>query len=54
LDEVPEQRRHIGEGERHDDQELPQVEVKVPAREVRVNEHPEEVVVVVPRITEDV
>ena len=54
LDEVPEQRGHAGEGERRDGQELPHAEVEVPAREVRVDERPEEVVVVVPRDAEDI
>ena len=54
LDEVPEQRGHAGEGERRDGRELPQhAEVGVPAREVRVDERAEEVVVV-PRAAEDV
>ena len=45
MDEVPEQRGHAGEGERRDGQELPHAEVEVPAREVRVDERPKEVVV---------
>ena len=54
LDEVPEQRGHAGEGERRDDQELPHAEVEVPAREVRVDERPKEVVGVVPLAAEDI
>ena len=54
LDEVPEQRGHAGEGERRDGQELPHAEVEVPAREVRVDERPKEVVVVIPRAAKDV
>jgi hypothetical protein len=48
------QRGHSGEGEHCDGQELPHAEVEVPTREVRVDERPEEVVVVVPRAAEDV
>ena len=54
LDEVTEQRGHASEGERRDGQELPHAEVEVPAREVRIVERPEEVVVVVPHAAEDV
>ena len=54
MDEVPEDRGHVGEGERRDGQELPHAKVEVPASEVRVDERPEEVVVVIPRATEDV
>jgi hypothetical protein len=54
LDEVPEYHGHTDEGERHNDQELPHVEVKVPTREVCVVERLEEVVIVVPHDTKDV
>jgi hypothetical protein len=48
LNEVPEQRGHAGEGEHRDGQELPSTKVEVPTREVRMDECPEEVIVVVP------
>jgi hypothetical protein len=54
LDDVPKQRGHSSEGERRDGQELPHAEVEVPAKEVHVDEHLEEVIVVIPRATEDV
>ena len=54
MDEVTEQRGHASEGERRDGQELPHAEVEVPAREVRIVERLEEVVVVVPHAAEDV
>ena len=54
LDEVLEQCGQAGEGEHRDAQEPPHVEIKVPVREVRVDECPKEVVVVVPRTAEDV
>jgi hypothetical protein len=46
--------RHSGKGERRDDQEIPHADVNIPAGEVRVDERPEEVVVVVPHAAEDV
>ena len=48
LDEVPEQRGHTDEGEHRDGQEVSHAEVEVPVREVRVDERPEEVVIVIP------
>jgi hypothetical protein len=54
LDEVPEEHGHTGEGECCNGQELPHAEVKVPAREVHVDERPEEVVIVIPRDAKDV
>jgi hypothetical protein len=54
LDEVPEEHGHTGEGECCNSQELPHAEVKVPAREVRIDECLEEVVIVVPRDAKDV
>jgi hypothetical protein len=52
LDKIPEQHGHAGEGECRGSQELPHAKVEVPAREVRIDERLEEVIVVVPRATE--
>ena len=54
MDIVPEQRGHTDEGEHRDGQEVSHAEVEVPVREVRVDERPEDVVVVVPCVVEDV